>query len=55
MLPVFAYGTITLYGQDFQPVLLTFRTVVIRPTTPTGNPMGLGYIGFARRYFQYLF
>ena len=55
MLQIFIYGTVTLYGHASQHVLLTIHTVVIYPTTPTGKPIGLGYIRFARRYFRYLF
>ena len=37
---VFTYGTITLYGHSFLSVLLTYPTVMNRPTTPSGKPLG---------------
>ncbi len=35
--PVFAYETITLYGELSQALPLTFLAVMTRPTTPDGN------------------
>ncbi len=50
VLQVFVYGAITRYGRTFQTVQLTIHTLVIRPTTPMGKPIGLGSSVFARRY-----
>ena len=52
VLQVLTYGAITLYGQTFQPVLLTIHIPHCGPTTPEGKPSGLGCSHFARRYFE---
>ena len=54
IVPTFAYEAVTLYGHVSQRVLLVFPTVMICPTTPAGMPTGLGYSGFARRYYRNL-
>ncbi len=50
MLHDFAYGIITLYDRTFQTVQLSIHTLMNRPTTPLGKPIGLGSSVFARRY-----
>ena len=52
---VFAYGTITLYGQAFQLILLTSAVRYEQPHNPEKTSLfGLGYTNFARHYFRYL-
>ena len=46
----FTYGAVTLYGRPSQTVLLVSALPRRGPTTPSGNPDGLGYSAFARRY-----
>ena len=46
----FAYGALTLFGRLSQVVLLASPVPYRSPTTPIGNPMGLGYSAFARHY-----
>ena len=38
----FAYGALTLYGRPSQTVLLALQIPCRGPTTPRGNPLGLG-------------
>ena len=47
---IFVYGAVTLFGRLSQVVLLTSAVPCRAPTTPTGNPGGLGYSAFARHY-----
>ena len=46
----FVYGALTLFGRLSQVVLLASPVPRRGPTTPTGNPVGLGYSAFARHY-----
>ena len=46
----FVYGAVTLFGRLSQVVLLAFAVPCRAPTTPIGNPIGLGYSAFARHY-----
>ena len=50
---LYLYGTITLYGSDFQRILIHYTTnnVVLQPQ-PCRNKTGLGYSAFARRYLR---
>ena len=46
----FTYGALTRYGRPSQTVLLAFTLPRRGPTTPAGNPAGLGSSAFARHY-----
>ena len=48
---LYLYGTITLFGLAFQPILIhqTFNVVVLQPQDCRNN-LGLGFCAFARRY-----
>ncbi len=49
----FGYRAVTVYGRPFQATSPTLRlsdSMRGRPTTPKGNPFGLGCSRFARRY-----
>src|ERR1700712_2322276 len=48
----FAYGTLTPSGAPFQVLRLGYLIFVSGPTTPLGDPSGLGYSAFARRYLR---
>ena len=50
---LYLYGTITLYGSDFQRILIHYTTnsVVLQPQS-CRNKTGLGYSAFARRYLR---
>jgi hypothetical protein len=49
---VFGYGSLTLYGAVFQPLLLTSTVPHRGPITPRGKPLGLGCSAFARHYLR---
>ena len=50
---LYLYGTITLFGSDFQQILIhyTINSVVLQPQS-CRNKTGLGYSAFARRYLR---
>ena len=50
---LYLYGTITLFGSDFQRILIHYTTniVVLQPQS-CRNKTGLGYSAFARRYLR---
>ena len=49
---VFGYGSLTLLGAAFHPLLLTVKVPHCGPTTPRSKLPGLGFSVFARHYLR---